>query len=100
MVEVALLAARPQYRKKRVSRTSELSVGGNHVAGAKPSLASSEAPAMLVPSSARSRSVRETIQEVKMVLVCIFKLCSVCKFFTALLCHYPIMQQFRSRAEI
>lgn len=71
---VALLAARPQYRKKRVtSRSPESSVRGNQVAGGKPSLTSPEAPAMLVPSLAPSRSVKETIQEVKMVQVCFYK---------------------------
>lgn len=71
-VVVTLLAARPQYRKKRVSRSaSDLSIGGNHVAGDRLNSAPVEAPAMLVPSLARSRSVREAIQEVKMVQVSI-----------------------------
>ncbi|XP_048334485.1 uncharacterized membrane protein At3g27390 [Ziziphus jujuba] len=61
---------KPQYRKKRVSRSaSDLSIGGNHVAGDRLNSASVEAPAMLVPSLARSRSVREAIQEVKMVQI-------------------------------
>lgn len=42
------------------------------MAGVKPSSNSTEAPAMLMPSLAHSRSVKETIQEVKMVQVCIF----------------------------
>ena len=70
---VALLAARPQYRKRRVTtRSPEFSVQENHVARGKPSLPPPEAPAMLVPSLAPSRSVKETIQEVKMVQVCFY----------------------------
>ncbi|CAK7337650.1 unnamed protein product [Dovyalis caffra] len=57
---------KPKYRKKRTSHSSELSVGGTR---AKFSSFHVEAPAMLVPSLAPSRSVRETIQEVKMVQV-------------------------------
>ncbi|KAF4380786.1 hypothetical protein F8388_017140 [Cannabis sativa] len=53
---------RPQYRKKNFSRTQS-SVGRLS------SSASSEAPAMFVPSLAHSRSVRETIQEVKVVQI-------------------------------
>ncbi|POO02784.1 membrane protein [Trema orientale] len=60
---------KPQYRKKRVSRIPELSIGGNRVAGGNTNSVSAEAPAMLVPSLAHSRSVRETIQEVKMVQI-------------------------------
>ncbi|XP_062102047.1 uncharacterized membrane protein At3g27390 isoform X2 [Humulus lupulus] len=59
---------KPQYRKKSVSRTQS-SVGANQVAGVISSSVSSEAPAMLVPSLAHSRSVRETIQEVKVVQI-------------------------------
>lgn len=61
--------ARPRYRKKRTSHSSEISVGGNH---GKLSAFPVEAPVMLVPSLAPSRSVRETIQEVKMVQVFFF----------------------------
>lgn len=66
----SLLAARPQYRKKRVSSSaSEFSTRGNHVAVDRLNSAPVEAPALLVPSLAHSRSVREAIQEVKMVQV-------------------------------
>ncbi|KAF3438940.1 hypothetical protein FNV43_RR17215 [Rhamnella rubrinervis] len=60
---------KPQYRKKRISRSSDFSIGGNRVAEDKVSSAQGEAPAMLVPSIARSRSVREVIQEVKVVQI-------------------------------
>ncbi|KAI4327462.1 hypothetical protein L6164_019922 [Bauhinia variegata] len=60
---------KPQYRKKKVSQSSEFSVGGNSVAGSKLNTSSMEPPAMLMPSLAPSRSVRETIQEVKMVQI-------------------------------
>ncbi|KAL5557029.1 hypothetical protein UlMin_039265 [Ulmus minor] len=60
---------KPQYRKKRGTRPSESSMRGSQVAGGKSNSASMEAPAMLVPSVAHSRSVRETIQEVKMVQI-------------------------------
>ncbi|KAJ4714901.1 Steroid nuclear receptor ligand-binding [Melia azedarach] len=60
---------KPRYRKKKVHHSSELSVGGNQVVGGKFSSVSAEAPAMLVPSLAHSRSVREAIQEVKMVQI-------------------------------
>ncbi|KAJ1395584.1 putative membrane protein [Sesbania bispinosa] len=59
---------KPQYRKKMVSQTSEYSNRGNSVAGSRRSTAM-EAPSMLMPSLAPSRSVRETIQEVKMVQI-------------------------------
>ncbi|CAN0883753.1 Uncharacterized membrane protein At3g27390 [Linum grandiflorum] len=59
---------RPRYRKKKAhSSSSELSVGGS--TRSKLNSATSVAPAMLVPSLAPSRSVRETIQEVKMIQV-------------------------------
>ena len=64
---MALPAARPQYRKRRVARTPESSGRG------KVGSASADAPAMLVPSLAHSLSVKETIQEVKMVQVCFFQ---------------------------
>ncbi|KAJ8764456.1 hypothetical protein K2173_006196 [Erythroxylum novogranatense] len=57
---------KPRYRKHKVSHSSEISVGGSQ---AKHGSVSAEAPAMLVPSLAPSRSVRETIQEIKMVQV-------------------------------
>lgn len=65
------LTARPRYRQKKVHSSSELPVGGNQVAGGKFTSASADAPAMLMPSLAHSRSVREAIQEVKMVQVCL-----------------------------
>ncbi|XP_030538787.1 uncharacterized membrane protein At3g27390 isoform X1 [Rhodamnia argentea] len=58
---------KPSYRKQKASQSSELSVGGNHTDGGKTASASEEAPAMLVPSLVQSRSVRETIQEIRMV---------------------------------
>lgn len=60
---------RPRYRQKKVHSSSELPVGGNQVAGGKFTSASADAPAMLMPSLAHSRSVREAIQEVKMVQI-------------------------------
>ncbi|KDP31916.1 hypothetical protein JCGZ_12377 [Jatropha curcas] len=59
---------KPRYRKKKASNSSELSVGGN--LGKFGSISGTEASAaMFMPSLAPSRSVRETIQEVKMVQV-------------------------------
>ncbi|KAH7566563.1 hypothetical protein JRO89_XS08G0189900 [Xanthoceras sorbifolium] len=60
---------KPRYRKKKASQSSELSVGENRVFGGKFNFVSTEAPAMLMPSLAHSRSVREAIQEVKMVQI-------------------------------
>ncbi|KAK2657448.1 hypothetical protein Ddye_010500 [Dipteronia dyeriana] len=60
---------KPRYRKKKASQSSELSVGENRVVGGKFNSVSTEAPAMLMPSLAQSRSVREAIQEVKMVQI-------------------------------
>ncbi|RWR84148.1 hypothetical protein CKAN_01293700 [Cinnamomum micranthum f. kanehirae] len=60
---------KPRYRKKKVPRSAELSVGARSVAGGKSSSVSSDAPAMLVPNLAPSRSIREAIQEVKMVQI-------------------------------
>ncbi|CAK8562396.1 unnamed protein product [Lathyrus sativus] len=59
---------KPQYRKKMVSQSSEFSTRGNSVSGNR-SNTTTEPPAMFMPSLAPSRSVRETIQEVKMVQV-------------------------------
>ncbi|KAK6237621.1 hypothetical protein QUC31_003090 [Theobroma cacao] len=56
---------KPRYRKKSGSEL-EYSVGG---LGGKFSSASGEAPAMLMPSLVHSVSVREAIQEVKMVQI-------------------------------
>ncbi|CAN1324646.1 Uncharacterized membrane protein At3g27390 [Linum perenne] len=58
---------KPRYRKKKAHSSSELSVGGSTRSKLNSSM--SVAPAMLVPSLAPSRSVRETIQEVKMIQV-------------------------------
>ncbi|XP_075658721.1 putative membrane protein At3g27390 [Castanea sativa] len=58
---------KPLYRKKSVAQSSEFSFRGNHVAVRKINSVSTEAPAMLMPSLANSRSVIETIQEVKVV---------------------------------
>ncbi|KAI4314959.1 hypothetical protein L6164_027814 [Bauhinia variegata] len=60
---------KPQYRKKMIPHSSEFSIGGNTVAGNKLNTPSMEPPAMLMPNLAPSRSVRETIQEVKMVQI-------------------------------
>lgn len=61
---------KPRYRKNIVSESSELPVTQNREAGKKSNLSANDhAPAMLVPSVAPSRSVRETIQEVKMVQI-------------------------------
>ncbi|KAJ1271247.1 hypothetical protein BS78_06G114400 [Paspalum vaginatum] len=57
---------KPSYRKRKPSNSTEFSVRTNaSVKGGGPS----EAPAMLVPKLAPSRSVREVIQEVKMVQI-------------------------------
>ncbi|XP_058089144.1 uncharacterized membrane protein At3g27390 [Magnolia sinica] len=58
---------KPRYRRKKASYSSEISVGASNAAGGR--LGSSKAPAMLVPSLAPSRSLRETIQEVKMMQI-------------------------------
>ncbi|KAJ7952869.1 Steroid nuclear receptor ligand-binding [Quillaja saponaria] len=60
---------KPQYRKKKFSQSSEFSSRGNNLAEGKMNPPSLEPPAMLVPSLAPSRSVREAIQEVKMVQI-------------------------------
>ncbi|GAU39829.1 hypothetical protein TSUD_154590, partial [Trifolium subterraneum] len=60
---------KPQYRKKVVSQSSEFSTrGGNSVSGSRRNT-TMEPPAMFMPNLAPSRSVRETIQEVKMVQI-------------------------------
>ncbi|KAF5961205.1 hypothetical protein HYC85_002414 [Camellia sinensis] len=64
-----LFTARPQYRKKKLPHSSEFSVGGSRSPEGKMASVLTEAPAMLVPSLTSSRSVREAIQEVKMVQV-------------------------------
>ncbi|XP_009366992.2 uncharacterized membrane protein At3g27390 [Pyrus x bretschneideri] len=60
---------KPKYRKRAVSQAPEFSVRGNQLDEGKPSPARMEAPAMLMPSVAHSRSVRAVIQEVKMVQI-------------------------------
>ncbi|CAN6588617.1 unnamed protein product [Malus baccata var. baccata] len=60
---------KPKYRKRAVSQSPEFSVRGNQLDEGKPSAARMEAPAMLMPSVAHSRSVRAVIQEVKMVQI-------------------------------
>ncbi|XP_074564775.1 putative membrane protein At3g27390 [Curcuma longa] len=60
---------KPRYRKRKASHSEEFSIGSNSFRAVKASHASSSAPSMLVPSLAPSRSIRETIQEVKMVQV-------------------------------
>ncbi|KNA03843.1 hypothetical protein SOVF_205270 isoform B, partial [Spinacia oleracea] len=60
---------KPRYRKKQATHSSDLTVGTNHVRADGFSSASADPPAMLMPSLGPSRSVRETIQEVKMVQV-------------------------------
>lgn len=62
---------RPSYRKRKSSNSTEFSVRTNaSVKGTEYPSGSGEAPAMLVPNLAPARSVREAIQEVKMVQVC------------------------------
>lgn len=69
IVIMSMLSSRPRYRKRKVPRSAELSVRARSVARDKSGSVSSDAPAMLVPSLAPSRSIREAIQEVKMVQV-------------------------------
>ncbi|KAF9622511.1 hypothetical protein IFM89_031915 [Coptis chinensis] len=58
---------KPRYRKKMFSHSMEFSVRRSRSTGSKLNAASTEAPAMLMPALAPSRSVREVIQEVKVV---------------------------------
>ncbi|XP_044469450.1 uncharacterized membrane protein At3g27390-like [Mangifera indica] len=60
---------KPHYRKKPTYHSSELSVGETRAGDRNFSPVPMEAPAMLVPSLVHSRSVREAIQEVKMVQI-------------------------------
>lgn len=61
---------KPSYRKRKASDPVELSVRPNvSVKGGDYPSTSSEAPAMLVPTLVPARSVREAIQEVKMVQI-------------------------------
>lgn len=68
-VSITLVMARPIYRKKKISHSSGFSDGGNDSGEVKVSSVFTETPAMLVPSISPSVSVREAIQEVKMVQV-------------------------------
>jgi hypothetical protein len=70
MIYIFFLPPRPQYRKK-LSYSSELSVGKSDISIKRSGSVSgpSEARGFLVPNLAPSRSVRETIQEVKMLQV-------------------------------
>ncbi|XP_006652341.1 uncharacterized membrane protein At3g27390 isoform X2 [Oryza brachyantha] len=60
---------KPSYRKRKSSSSTEFSVRTNASVKGGDHPSSSEAPAMLVPTLAPSRSVREAIQEVKMVQI-------------------------------
>ena len=65
-----IIKSRPRYRKKKASYSSELTVSQNRVRSERFNATSLEPPpTMLIPSLGPSRSVRETIQEVKMVQV-------------------------------
>lgn len=75
-------SARPHYRKKPTYHSSELSVGETRAGDRNFSPVPMEAPAMLVPSLVHSRSVREAIQEVKMVQV-YFVLWCICLLFSS-----------------
>ncbi|XP_047064217.1 uncharacterized membrane protein At3g27390-like [Lolium rigidum] len=61
---------KPSYRKRKASDSAEFSVRPSaSVRGGDYPSTSSEAPAMLVPTLVPARSVREAIQEVKMVQI-------------------------------
>ncbi|XP_052204159.1 uncharacterized membrane protein At3g27390 [Diospyros lotus] len=61
---------KPRYRKKKVANLTEISSAGeNQSPEVKISAVLTEAPAMIMPRLTSSRSVREAIQEVKMVQV-------------------------------
>ncbi|XP_015064277.1 uncharacterized membrane protein At3g27390 [Solanum pennellii] len=60
---------KPRYRNKKGSNSSDYSVKRNSSVQGRLNSIFAEAPAMLVPSLTSSRSVREAIQEVKMVQV-------------------------------
>ncbi|XP_071710149.1 uncharacterized membrane protein At3g27390 [Rutidosis leptorrhynchoides] len=61
---------KPKYRKKRVSHSPAISVGGSFSSEAKQSGLPMQAPGVMVmPTLSSSRSVREAIREVKMVQV-------------------------------
>lgn len=60
---------RPRYRKRKPSSASEPSVGRNQSIHERFRSIFPEAHGVLVPTLTASRSVRETIKEVKMVQV-------------------------------
>ncbi|XP_078444090.1 putative membrane protein At3g27390 [Wolffia australiana] len=60
---------RPQYRKRKVSDSMELSVRPEAPKAEKAFSGPLQPPALLVPNLAPSRSVREVIREVKMVQI-------------------------------
>ncbi|WJX89666.1 hypothetical protein P8452_71643 [Trifolium repens] len=60
---------KPQYRKKLISQSSESSTRGNISVSGSRRNTTMEPPSMFIPNLAPSRSVRETIQEVKMVQI-------------------------------
>ncbi|KAH9623604.1 hypothetical protein KSS87_005763 [Heliosperma pusillum] len=62
------LLPKPRYRKKSV-QSSESTVGANRVRGEKSDSVAPEGPSLIIPNIGHSRSVRETIQDVKMVQV-------------------------------
>jgi hypothetical protein len=70
---VFLLPPRPQYRKRKVPYSSELSIGKHDIpikrSGSGSVSGPSEAGGFHVPNLAPSRSVRETIQEVKVLQI-------------------------------
>ncbi|XP_057768952.1 uncharacterized membrane protein At3g27390 [Salvia miltiorrhiza] len=70
---------KPRYRKRKPSSSSEPSVGRNHSVHERFRSIFPEAHAVLVPTLTASRSVRETIKEVKMVQIwgSIMKECEV-----------------------
>lgn len=60
---------KPRYRKKQAAYSSDLTVSQNRVRGDRFNPVSVQSTTMLMPSLGPSISVRETIQEVKMVQV-------------------------------
>ncbi|XP_020581003.1 uncharacterized membrane protein At3g27390 [Phalaenopsis equestris] len=63
------LLPKPKYQQRSRSYSSESSVGASMRRGVKNGSVRQDAPALFVPTLAPSRSVRETIQEVKMVQI-------------------------------
>nr|XP_027078039.1 uncharacterized membrane protein At3g27390-like isoform X1 [Coffea arabica] len=60
---------KPRYRKKKISNSTEFSIGQRSSVQRKFGTDFTQAPAVIVPSLSSSRSVREAIHEVKMVQV-------------------------------